>query len=249
MLRAGGWGVLLRSKQFDTGILFYEIPVKSASRFGSAAGWRGKYYAATKGVSLVIRRMYVSEWKVNAAFDRTVSFEQFREEGRRLVRIELARRWGSVRIRSLFRWSAYRSDCVMPVPGPSDIERSSSRRAKISAEWRVIRTATFGVTCRYVRDSNLSGGVLAPLIRFESPSGRIDCAVLYAVYRSFKGRLPFSIYEPTLEGSYPWYRAYGSGGRGVFRIRCTFGTFRMTYRLCVDHGGRIEGDVQVRVKL
>ncbi|UCF04608.1 MAG: hypothetical protein JSV33_11850 [bacterium] len=249
MLRAGGWGVLLRGKGFDTGFLFYEIPYRSASRFGSVAGRRVKYDAAQKGVSLVIRGLDVSGLKLNAAFDRSASFERFEEQGRHAVRIELAQRWGPVKIRSLFRWSSYRSDGVIPVPGPPDVEYSSSRRVKISAEWRALRMVTLGTTCQYERGSNLSGGMIAPVLHFEIPSKRVDCTALYAVYRSFTGRLSFSIYEPSLEGSYPWHRAYGSGGRGVFRIRCTFGALRTTYRLGVGHGGKVEGDVQVRVKL
>ena len=245
---SGVWGIRFRGEVFDIGMLLHEVSFSHAGRFGAAAGRRSDTDEAHRGFSVVLGRWDTGGCRVRAAFEQMRIRERLGDLRRRSIRVEMERRRRPVRVRVSFHSRIDRERSGFIHPG-SLIEGEHLSKVKLSTEWRPHRLLSFGATFQYTGSGCGRGSCLAPSIRLMGPSGSFDWMLKAAFYGSYAGKAVFSVYEPALEGGYPWKQLYGSGAAWVFRSRISVGVMRFSWRLSGCDDGMIEGNVQIGLKL
>ncbi|MCK4236089.1 MAG: hypothetical protein KAX38_03145, partial [Candidatus Krumholzibacteria bacterium] len=245
---AGTWGMSLRGKVFDAGILLHGCPYRLGNRFGCTAG-RGASAPSRRGIGVVLRRRIPRRIEIRASLERSSSRAGFDLQKRDLKRVEIVKKWKGGSIKLSFRLKNRESFENVPCPGGESMTFSTSKNLNLLYVWRLRRDLRLRTSLGCPWGKDYVGVLLSPSLGVSLFSGRIMVSAACSIFRSLEGKAIFHFYEPSLKGSYPWSTVSGDGCRTVLLVNSSFGAFGLSGRIVADSTRGLEARVQLALVL
>jgi hypothetical protein len=182
--------------------------------------------------------------RTRASLEHYARSDGFEDDGKNVFRAECERTGKRVRLR--VSWSSRMEHAYRLIPIPAepddDIDHAGVLGGLCAA--RLARWTTGKISGRYALGNGSRGVLVSPSLSLVLFSGRVESDVTYTTFRTLEGTEKHYFYEPSLEGTYPWVTASGTGNRASFLITFRTNWLSLSSKVILEAGKSLEAQFQ-----
>jgi hypothetical protein len=228
---AGTGGISFRGDPIGAGLVVYHIPFGLRGRFGAVPGGRIKGDSWQRGIASVVSGSIRAWSNVRASFERFVTGNASARRTKEIVRTEVETRWRWASMKLSYRWRLYRDESGIPYPCDDPITADETEGMHFLFLGRHGAVSRLRLSVRLVSEERGEGYLVSSSARIGLFRHRLRCTFAGSLYRSRSGEPVLYMYEPVLEGSFPWVAVRGNGWRGVVLTDVKWGGLTVSCRV------------------
>ncbi len=228
---AGTGGISLRGDPIDAGLVVYRIPFGLHGRFGAVPGGRITGGSWQRGIASFVSGAVLGCSYVRASFERFVTGDASTRQTKEIVRAEVETRLRRASMKLSYKWRLYRDESGIPYPCGDPIMADETEGMHFLFLGRHGAVSRLRLSVRLVSEERGEGYLVSSSARIGLFRNRLRCTVATSRYRSRSGEPFLYLYEPVLEGSFPWKAVRGSGWRGVVLTDVKWGGLTVSCRV------------------
>lgn len=228
---AGTGGVSFRGNPIDAGLIAYRIPSGLHGRFGAVPGGRIAGDSWQRGIASFVSGAVRAWSNVRASFERFVTGNASTRRTKEIVRAEVETRWSRATVKLSYKWRLYRDESGIPYPCDNPIAADETEGMHFLFLGRHGAVSRLRLSVRIASQGLEEGYLVSSAARIGLFRHRLRCTIAGSLYRSRSGEPVLYLYEPVLEGSFPWAAVRGSGWRGVVLTDVKWGGLTVSCRV------------------
>ena len=164
------------------------------------------------------------------SYERYVSGEAEESRMRDSARLELEMRRGRETLKLSYRRRLRRSERGIPYPASGTSMADGHQEGQLLLTIRRGAVNRIRLSSRFKAGEGESGYLVAASVRFGFLRRRVRFTAASCLYRALSGEPVQYVYEPVLEGSYPWVRVKGNGSRGTVIVEVRWRDLAVSFR-------------------